>query len=101
ELSVVIPCLNEALTIGDCIRKSIDTMAQHDIRGEVVVSDNGSTDGSIAIATEAGARVVACPVRGYGAALQWGFRQARGRYLLMGDGDQSYDFSLLPRFVAQ
>jgi Glycosyl transferase family 2 len=101
ELSVVIPCLNEALTIRDCIRKAIDTMAEHSIRGEVVVSDNGSTDGSVDISREAGARVVPCPVRGYGAALQWGFRNARGRYLLMGDGDQSYDFSLLPRFVAQ
>jgi glycosyl transferase family 2 len=101
ELSVVIPCLNEALTIGECIRRAIDAMAEHGIRGEVVVSDNGSTDGSVTVSRAAGARVVSCPVRGYGAALQWGFRHARGRYLLMGDGDQSYDFSLLPRFIAQ
>ena len=99
ELSVVIPCLNEATTIDVCVRGAIDAMADHGIRGEVVVSDNGSTDGSIEIATAAGARVVSCPTRGYGAALQLGFRHARGRYLLMGDGDQSYDFSLLPRFL--
>src|SRR5262245_5595210 len=73
ELSVVIPSLNEALTIGECIRRAIDAMAEHGIRGEVVVSDNGSTDGSINVSRAAGARVVSCPVRGYGAALQWGF----------------------------
>lgn len=101
ELSVVIPCLNEAPTISRCITQALDAIAQHCIRGEVVVSDNGSTDGSIDIATAAGARVVSCPTRGYGTALQWGFRHARGRYLLMGDGDQSYDFSLLPRFIEQ
>jgi hypothetical protein len=101
ELSVVIPCLNEAATIAVCIRQAIDAMAEHGIAGEVVVSDNGSTDGSVEIARTAGARVVSCVTRGYGAALQWGFREARGRYLLMADGDQSYDFSLLPRFVAQ
>jgi glycosyltransferase involved in cell wall biosynthesis len=99
EVSVVIPCLNESLTIADCIRRALDAMAQHGIRGEVVVSDNGSSDDSVEVATRAGARVVACPVRGYGAALAWGFRHARGRYLIMGDGDQSYDFSLVPRFV--
>lgn len=99
ELSVVIPCLNEATTIRVCITRALEAMTQHGIRGEVVVSDNGSTDGSIDIATAAGARVVSCPTRGYGAALQWGFRFARGRYLLMGDADQSYDFSLLPRFI--
>jgi hypothetical protein len=100
ELSVVIPCLNEAITIAPCVREALDAMRLHGINGEVVVSDNGSTDGSIEIATEAGARVVSCPTRGYGAALEWGFRHARGRFVLMGDGDQSYDFSLLPRFLA-
>lgn len=101
ELSVVIPCLNEAQTIEVCVRRAVEAMASNDISGEVVVSDNGSTDDSIQIAQAAGARVVSCPTRGYGAALQWGFRHARGRYLLMGDGDQSYDFSLLPRFIAK
>jgi glycosyltransferase involved in cell wall biosynthesis len=101
ELSVVIPCLNEAQTIAVCIERALRAMADHGIRGEVVVSDNGSTDGSIEISTAAGARVVSCPTRGYGAALQWGFTQARGRYLIMGDADQSYDFSLLPRFMEE
>ena len=99
ELSVVIPCLNEATTIAGCVERALGAMGEHGIFGEVVVSDNGSADGSVDAAMHAGARVVHCPARGYGAALQWGFRQARGRYLLMGDADQSYDFSLLPRFV--
>lgn len=100
ELSVVIPCLNEAPTIVLCIRNAIDAMVEHGIAGEVIVSDNGSSDASVEVATAAGARVVSCPMRGYGAALQWGFREAHGRYVLMADGDQSYDLSLLPRFVA-
>ncbi len=100
ELSVVIPCLNEALTIGACVRRAVAAMAQHGISGEVIVSDNGSTDDSVSVAAAAGARVVSCPMRGYGAALTWGFRHARGRYLIMGDGDESYDFSLVPRFLA-
>jgi hypothetical protein len=99
ELSVVIPCLNEAGTIAACVSAALAAMAASGIRGEVVVSDNGSTDGSVARAGEAGARVVHCPTRGYGAALQYGFRQARGRYLIMGDADESYDFGLLSRFV--
>jgi hypothetical protein len=99
ELSVVIPCLNEAQTLEGCIRAALGAMKTVGIDGEVVVSDNGSTDGSIEIARAAGARVVSCPTRGYGAALQWGFRHARGRFLIMGDADQSYDFSLVPRFI--
>jgi hypothetical protein len=99
ELSVVIPCLNEASTIGPCIRKAIDAMTARNIAGEVVVSDNGSTDSSVEVASAEGARVVHCPTRGYGAALQFGFREARGKSLLMADGDESYDLSLLPRFV--
>lgn len=99
EVSVVIPCLNEVSTIAKCVEASLTVMRENGIRGEVVVSDNGSIDGSIENAANAGARVVHCPVRGYGAALQWGFRQAGGRFLLMGDADQSYDFSLLPRFL--
>lgn len=99
ELSVVIPCLNEAPTLVMCVTRALEAMAAHGIRGEVVVSDNGSTDSSVEVATAAGARVVACTTRGYGAALQFGFQQARGRYLIMGDADQSYDFSLVPRFI--
>jgi glycosyltransferase involved in cell wall biosynthesis len=99
ELSIVIPCLNEASTIARCITQALEAIARHGINGEVVVSDNGSSDGSREVAAAAGARVVSCPTRGYGAALQWGFRHARGRFLLMGDADQSYDFSLLPPFV--
>ena len=99
ELSVVIPCLNEAQTIEVCIRRALDAMAAHGIRGEVVVSDNGSTDGSIEISTKAGARVVSCPTRGYGAALQWGFRHAHGRYVLMGDADDTYDFTQIGAFL--
>jgi glycosyl transferase family 2 len=99
ELTVLIPCLNEQRTIANCVRTALDTMARHAITGEVLVSDNGSTDASVEIAIAAGARVVSCPTRGYGAALHWGFLHAKGRFVLMGDADQSYDFSLLPRFV--
>jgi hypothetical protein len=98
ELSVVIPCLNEARTIGACVAAAIAAMSRHRIPGEVIVSDNGSDDGSCEIAVAAGARVVHCPTRGYGAALRWGFAHARGRFVLMGDADQSYDFALLPAF---
>ena len=87
ELSVVIPCLNEAETIGVCIDKALATLEEHGISGEVVVGDNGSTDGSQSIAAEHGARVVAVPERGYGAALLGGIAAARGRYVIMGDAD--------------
>jgi hypothetical protein len=99
EVSVVIPCLNEARTIAYCVATALAAMSGHGIRGEVVVSDNGSDDVSREIAMAAGARVVLCPTRGYGAALRWGIAHARGRFVVMGDGDQSYDFSLLPAFV--
>jgi hypothetical protein len=99
ELSVVIPCLNEAATIASCVRDALDTMAAHGIDGEVVVSDNGSDDGSVEIAQRAGARVVSCAVQGYGAALQNGIAHARGRNILMADADRSYDFTLLPGFI--
>ena len=81
------------------MQRAIAAMAEHGIKGEVVVSDNGSDDGAVEVANAAGAHVVSCPTRGYGAALAWGFDHARGRYLIMGDADESYDFSLLPRFV--
>jgi glycosyltransferase involved in cell wall biosynthesis len=99
ELSVVIPCLNEAETIGICIRKALDSFERIGIVGEVVVGDNGSTDGSQRIAEELGARVVPVEQRGYGAALTGGIAAARGRWVIMGDADDSYDFAKLEPFV--
>ncbi|HEY2378372.1 MAG TPA: glycosyltransferase family 2 protein [Gemmatimonadaceae bacterium] len=99
EISVVMPCLNEADTIGTCVRKAMDTLRSHRISGEVIVADNGSTDGSPAIATQLGARVVSVREKGYGAALMGGIAAARGRYILMGDADDSYDFREIPRFL--
>jgi glycosyltransferase involved in cell wall biosynthesis len=101
ELSVVMPCLNEARTIGICIRKAQDSFERLGIAGEVVVADNGSTDGSREIAEELGARVVPVAERGYGAALTGGIAAARGRWVIMGDADDSYDFADLERFVEQ
>jgi glycosyltransferase involved in cell wall biosynthesis len=101
ELSVVIPCLNEAETIEACIRKAQRAMHESGILGEVIVADNGSTDGAREAALELGARVVDVPVRGYGSALISGIAAARGRYILMGDADDSYDFLELPKFVAK
>jgi glycosyltransferase involved in cell wall biosynthesis len=99
ELSVVMPCLNESATIATCVRKALGAMRQHAIRGEVVVADNGSTDGSRQLAEEAGARVVPVETRGYGSALRSGIAAARGHFVLMGDADDSYDFTHLDRFV--
>jgi glycosyltransferase involved in cell wall biosynthesis len=101
ELSVVMPCLNEADTLRICIDKALRAMREHGIDGEVVIADNGSTDGSQAIAREAGARVVPVAEKGYGFALMGGIAAARGRYVLMGDADDSYDFLELPAFVAR
>ena len=101
ELSVVIPCLNEAETLGTCIEKARRAFAEHGITGEVVVADNGSTDGSQLIAERLGARVVPVPARGYGAALLGGIAAARGRFVLMGDADDSYDFGELPKFLSK
>lgn len=99
ELSAVMPCLNERLTVGTCIRKARSTMEAMSIRGEVVVADNGSTDGSQELAAAEGARVVAIKTRGYGSALRGGIAAARGRYIIMGDSDDSYDFTQLADFV--
>lgn len=99
ELTVVMPCLNEARTIAGCVREALAALAASRITGEVVVADNGSTDGSRALATAAGARVVPIVTKGYGIALRGGIAAARGRYILMGDADGSYDFSHLARFV--
>ena len=101
ELSVVMPCLNEAATVGICVKKAMDALELHGIRGEVIIADNGSTDGSQQIARESGARVVPVEKRGYGSALQSGIAAAHGEFVLMGDADDTYDFSQLNEFVAK
>ena len=98
-VSVVMPCLNEEAAIGPCIEKIRRTFAAAAIEGEIVVCDNGSTDRSVATAEHMGARVVHQPVRGYGNAYLKGFASARGRYLVMGDADDTYDFTMIPQFV--
>ena len=101
ELSIVMPCLNEAETISKCIEKAKLFLCRSQIEGEIVVADNGSSDGSVALAEQSGARVISVAERGYGAALRAGFVAARGRYVIMGDADDSYDFSRLDLFVAR
>ena len=92
ELTVVMPCLNEAETVATCVRKAIGFLAASGISGEVLVADNGSTDGSQRLAADAGARVVPIGDKGYGNALMGGIVAARGKYVIMGDADDSYDF---------
>jgi hypothetical protein len=99
ELSIVMPCLNEAETVGLCVRKARAFLETSGIHGEVVVADNGSTDGSPEIAIAEGARVVLVEIRGYGAALRGGIAAARGRFIVIGDADDSYDFADLMPFV--
>ncbi len=99
ELTILMPCLNESETLETCIRKAMGFLASHQIAGEVVVGDNGSTDGSQDIARRCGARVVDVKLRGYGAALYFASRAARGKYIIMGDSDDSYDFTHLMPFV--
>ena len=99
EISVVMPCLNEAETLGLCIEQAARALRENGIVGEIVIADNGSTDGSCEIAENLGARVVHISSRGYGSALRGGFMAARGHYLIMGDADSSYDFSQIPRFL--
>jgi glycosyltransferase involved in cell wall biosynthesis len=101
ELSVVMPCLNEAATVGVCVKKAMEALERYGIRGEVIVADNGSTDGSQQIAREMGARVVSVERRGYGSALQSGIAAARGQFVLMGDADDTYNFAQLNEFVAK
>jgi glycosyltransferase involved in cell wall biosynthesis len=101
ELSIVMPCLNEAETLERCIVKAMGFLARAGIEGEVVIGDNGSTDGSQEIARRLGARVVDVPLRGYGAALYGAVLEARGKYCIIGDSDDSYDFSALEAFVAR
>ena len=99
ELSIVMPCLNEAETLGTCIRKALESLRRDGIVGEVVIADNGSSDGSQTLSESLGARVIDVPRRGYGAALAGGIAAARGRFVIMGDADDSYDFSNLGPFV--
>jgi glycosyltransferase involved in cell wall biosynthesis len=101
ELTVVMPCLNEAETLATCVDKALAALRENGIAGEVIVADNGSTDGSQSIAIEHGARMVPVPVRGYGAAINAGVMAARGTYVLMADADDSYNFAHIPRFLAE
>lgn len=99
ELTILMPCLNEAETLEVCIRKASEFIRSHGIQGEVLIADNGSTDGSQALAERCGARVVPVRSRGYGSALLGGIDAAYGRYIIMGDADDSYDFTALGPFV--
>ncbi len=100
-VSVVIPCLNEAENIEECVRTACEVLRSHDIDGEVLVVDNASEDDSAALAVAAGARVVSEPRRGYGSAYLAGFAAARGRYIVMADADLTYDFNEIPHFVEE
>ena len=101
RLSVVIPCLNEASTIEECVRRARHVLDANDINGEIIVVDNGSEDGSGALASAAGARVVREPRRGYGSAYMAGLAVAGGSYILMVDADLTYDLGEMPRFLAE
>ncbi|UCE17519.1 MAG: glycosyltransferase family 2 protein [Gemmatimonadota bacterium] len=99
EVSVVMPCLNEEKTVGICIEKAKRALEENDIRGEIIISDNGSTDTSAEVAASMGARVVHQNVKGYGSAYMKGIEAARGKYIVMGDSDNTYDFSEIERFI--
>jgi|SRR5882724_9611085 len=101
EVTVVMPCLNEADTLEICIEKAQHAFREHGIRGEIIVADNGSVDGSIEIAGRMGARVVSVEAKGYGNALMGGIAAARSEYIIMGDADDSYDFLEIPKFVTK
>ena len=101
ELSVVMPCLNEADTVGVCVEKAVRAMREAGVNGEVVLADNGSTDASKQIAVDNGARTIDVPIRGYGAALMHGIEASKGKFVLMGDADDSYDFLEIPAFVEE
>jgi glycosyltransferase involved in cell wall biosynthesis len=101
ELSIVMPCLNEAETLTNCINKAQGFLHKHGIIGEVIIADNGSTDGSQEIARYCGARVVPVGLPGYGSALMGGIAAARSKYVIMGDADDSYDFSRLMPFLVK
>ena len=99
EVSIVMPCLNEADTLGRCIGKAQMALRDAGIAGEIIVADNGSSDGSPEIGDSMGARVINVQTRGYGSALMGGSAAARGRYVVMGDADDSNDFGELSKFV--
>ncbi len=99
EVSVVMPCLNEAETLATCIAKARRCLEENGVRGEIIVADNGSSDGSIRIAEESGAQVISIAKKGYGNALMGGVEAARGTFIIMGDADDSYDFSNLMPFI--
>ena len=101
ELTVLMPCLDEAETVAGCVRKALDWMQRNDVVGEVLVADNGSTDGSQVLAAAAGARVIDVLVLGYGSALRAGIADARGEFVIMGDADDSYDFTALEGFLSE
>jgi glycosyltransferase involved in cell wall biosynthesis len=101
EISVVLPCLNERETVAVCVEKAVASLQSAGLSGEVIVADNGSTDGSVELAQAAGAKIVHVADRGYGSALKGGIRAAIGKYVLMADSDDSYDFRDIPRFVEQ
>jgi glycosyltransferase involved in cell wall biosynthesis len=100
ELSIVMPCLDEAASVATCVAQAREAIERYGIRGEVIVADNGSTDGSRELAAAAGARVVPVPLRGYGSALLAGIAAAKGEYVVMGDADGSYDFMAIDTFLA-
>ena len=101
ELTILMPCLNEAATVGSCVAKARGFLERTGIDGEVLIADNGSDDGSQELAERAGARVIEVAARGYGTALTGGIAAARGRSIIMGDADDSYDFTQLDAFVAK
>ncbi len=101
EVSIIMPCLNEAETLETCIRKAQWFIAENDLAGEVIIADNGSNDGSQEIARRLNARVIDVPTKGYGSALKGGIAAARGQYIIMGDADDSYDFSNLNPFLVK
>ena len=101
EFSIVMPCLNEAETLAVCIQKAKRSLEENNVVGEIIIADNGSTDGSQEIAAQQGARVINVQFKGYGNALTGGIAAARGKYIIMGDADDSYDFSSLGPFIAK
>jgi hypothetical protein len=101
ELTVLMPCLDEARTVATCVRKALEACEAAGVQAEVLVADNGSRDGSQDLARAAGARVIHVEEKGYGAALRAGIEAARGRYVVMGDADDSYEFQDVPRFLAR